>query len=206
MRSLWLWEDVEDTDLERRVLAYERILQALIAHMAEAEPSFVARLSAIFRDPFRASRGEHDPVNTHAYADRFVEAVVRLMEHRAARDAVREPTPRDPRDNVGEDKDVVAVLEGPAATLLQISHCADIWELTKDGSFYGHYAADQSAFDAAEAAAFAIVAAGGTADLLWNDEQPQWSEERDVSPFDVVQTMEFRAGSTRITREYRTRN
>jgi hypothetical protein len=32
--------DVENTDLERRGLAHEQILQALIAHMAEAEPKF----------------------------------------------------------------------------------------------------------------------------------------------------------------------
>jgi hypothetical protein len=32
--------DVENTDLERRVLAHEQILQVLIAHLAEAEPNF----------------------------------------------------------------------------------------------------------------------------------------------------------------------
>ena len=33
--------NVEDTDLERRVLAHEQILQALIAHMVETEPRFL---------------------------------------------------------------------------------------------------------------------------------------------------------------------
>jgi hypothetical protein len=37
--------DVENTDLERRVLAHEQILQALIAHMAETEPKFLDRLN-----------------------------------------------------------------------------------------------------------------------------------------------------------------
>ena len=32
--------DIENTDLERRVLAHEQILQVLIAHMAAAEPYF----------------------------------------------------------------------------------------------------------------------------------------------------------------------
>jgi hypothetical protein len=40
--------NVEDTDLERRVLAHEQILQVLIAHMAEAEPKFLDRLQQIF--------------------------------------------------------------------------------------------------------------------------------------------------------------
>jgi len=40
--------DIENTDLERRVLAHEQILQVLIAHMAEAEPKFQDRLQQIF--------------------------------------------------------------------------------------------------------------------------------------------------------------
>jgi hypothetical protein len=32
--------DIENTDLERRVLAHEQILKVLIAHMAETEPNF----------------------------------------------------------------------------------------------------------------------------------------------------------------------
>lgn len=52
----WPTGTVEETDLERRVLAHERILQALIAHMAEADPQFIARLSAVFSDPLPAGR------------------------------------------------------------------------------------------------------------------------------------------------------
>ena len=40
--------DIENTDLERRVLAHEQILQVLIAHMSEAEPRFLDRLQKIF--------------------------------------------------------------------------------------------------------------------------------------------------------------
>jgi hypothetical protein len=39
---------IENTDLERRVLAHEQILQVLIAHMSEAEPKFLDRLQQIF--------------------------------------------------------------------------------------------------------------------------------------------------------------
>jgi len=41
--------EVENTDLERRVLAHERILQILIVHMAESEPKFLDRLRAFSR-------------------------------------------------------------------------------------------------------------------------------------------------------------
>jgi hypothetical protein len=40
--------DVENTDLERRALAHEQILQVLIAHMAEVAPKFLDRLQQIF--------------------------------------------------------------------------------------------------------------------------------------------------------------
>jgi hypothetical protein len=40
--------DVENTDLERRVLAHEQILQVLIAHMAEGEPKSLDRQRQIF--------------------------------------------------------------------------------------------------------------------------------------------------------------
>ena len=58
-----------------------------------------------------------------------------------------------------------------------------IWQVTRDGHFYGHYMAGQPAFDAAEAAARAIVANGGAADIQWNKARPQ--------------AIQFRAGSTR---------
>ncbi len=39
---------VEDTDLERRVLAHEQILQALIAQLAERQPGFLDRMLTRF--------------------------------------------------------------------------------------------------------------------------------------------------------------
>lgn len=89
------------------------------------------------------------------------------------------------------------------ATLIRVGLRSGVWQVTKDGRFYGHYMADQPAFDAAEAAALAIVAGGGTADILWNDRRPQaGSSDRakglNVAPIGVPRTMQFRAGSTRI--------
>jgi hypothetical protein len=49
--------DVENTDLERRVLAHEQILQVLIAHMAEAEPKFLGPATANIHETPHIGRG-----------------------------------------------------------------------------------------------------------------------------------------------------
>jgi hypothetical protein len=51
---------IENTDLERRVLAHEQILQVLIAHMAEAEPKFLDRLEQIFTQQHTLGANEQD--------------------------------------------------------------------------------------------------------------------------------------------------
>ena len=72
--------DVENTDLERRVLAHEQILQVLIAHMAEAEPKFLDRLKQIFTKHHTLGSDEQDYTDTAAYAEQFIQQVVRLRE------------------------------------------------------------------------------------------------------------------------------
>jgi hypothetical protein len=72
--------DLENTDLERRVLAHEQILQVLIAHMAEAEPKFLDRLQQIFTKHHTLGAGEQDYTGTAAYAEQFIQQVVRLRD------------------------------------------------------------------------------------------------------------------------------
>jgi hypothetical protein len=69
---------IENTDLERRVLAHEQILQVLIAHLAEAEPKFLDRLKEIFTEQRTLGANEHDYTDTAAYAEQFIQQVVRL--------------------------------------------------------------------------------------------------------------------------------
>jgi hypothetical protein len=68
-------------------------------------------------------------------------------------------------------RNVDAAPQPPAATLFEIAHRGGIWEVTKDGRFYGHYLSQQPAFDAVEAAAHAAVASGGSADILLRGER-----------------------------------
>jgi hypothetical protein len=69
---------IENTDLERRVLAHEQILQVLIAHMAEAEPKFLDRLKEVFTQHHTLGANEQDYTDTAAYAVQFIQQVVRL--------------------------------------------------------------------------------------------------------------------------------
>lgn len=70
---------IENTDLERRVLAHERILQALIRHMAEGEPDFLARLSRTFGRGHTLGQDEQDHVSTKQYGEQFIEAIERSI-------------------------------------------------------------------------------------------------------------------------------
>jgi hypothetical protein len=72
--------DVENTDLEQRVLAHEQILQVLIAHMAEAEPKFLDRLQQIFTRHHTLGADEQDYTDTAAYAEQFIHQVARLRD------------------------------------------------------------------------------------------------------------------------------
>ena len=73
--------NVEDTDLERRVLAHEQILQVLIAHMSEAEPKFLERLQQTFIENMHIGASEQDYTDTLAYAHQFIGQVARLKEN-----------------------------------------------------------------------------------------------------------------------------
>jgi hypothetical protein len=72
--------NIENTDLERRVLAHEQILQVLIAHMAEAEPKFLDRLQQIFTKHHTLGADEQDYTDTAAYAEQFIHLVARLRD------------------------------------------------------------------------------------------------------------------------------
>lgn len=152
---------VENTDLERRVLAHEQILQALIAHMAETEPEFINRLSCAFNNPDHLSRREHDYTDTAQHAEQFVREVIRLGE-RSGKPAVPANQPAGPflrASAVEHDREQ----HGTVPTVFLVAHQAGRWTVTRDGQFYGHYFAGKHALDAAQAAVRAIVANGGSA-------------------------------------------
>ncbi len=154
---------IEETDLHRRVLAHERILQALISHMAEIEPDFLTRLHAIFTEPVRMDRPEHDYRDTASYAADFLKTVVRLGADRTEPTELPTFSSWLKAEAHGEEPDA-APRQG--VTLLQIFRRSRIWHVHKDGSFLGDYRTLQHARDAADKAMRQILATGGIAQLV----------------------------------------
>lgn len=76
----------EITEIERRVLAHERILQALIGHLAEDDPEILAQLKTRFGNGHNLGQYEQSYVSTDDYGDHFVRLVELEVERRRRRD------------------------------------------------------------------------------------------------------------------------
>ncbi|MCW3784637.1 hypothetical protein [Defluviimonas salinarum] len=139
----------ETTDLERRVLAHERILQALIAYMARTEPRFIDHLRERFVEPMSMARHEHDHRETDDYAEEFIRAVMLLGEERAPNAKEPEMTDKQPeqpksRGEKGSFMDRPAQRGG-----VQVRERNGIWEVQVDGKFLGDYHQQEHALAAA---------------------------------------------------------
>lgn len=65
----------EETTLERRVLAHERILQALICDLADDDPAIFERLNLRFGDGHDLGTYEQDFVTTGHYCEHFLRSI-----------------------------------------------------------------------------------------------------------------------------------
>ena len=147
---------VENTDLERRVLAHERILQTLIAELSAGNPGIIDAVKEKFVVESRRSY-QHDYVETDDYAEQFMVEVQRLIRSLPRRDSQPEPkadqaepallahTTRRPRDLIRT----------------QLRH--GVWHVTRNDTFLGDYKAAEPAFDAAIKLARDIERDGGSA-------------------------------------------
>lgn len=139
----------ETTDLERRVLAHERILQALIAYMARTEPRFVDHLRERFVEPMRLAQREHDHRDTDDYAEEFIRAVMLLGEARAPRTKEPKVTDKHPGSPKGQGR-LAPLQERPARRdRVQVRERNGIWEVKVDGKFRGDYHQKEHALAAA---------------------------------------------------------
>ncbi|MDG4650522.1 hypothetical protein P6F26_18920 [Roseibacterium sp. SDUM158017] len=139
----------EATELERRVLAHERILQALIAYMARTEPRFIDHLRERFVEPMRMTKHEHDYRETDDYAEEFIRAVILLGD-------LRPPMAKEPdmTDNEtappGRGDGQGSGMERPEQPdRVQIRERSGIWEVKVDGKFHGDYHQKEHALAAA---------------------------------------------------------
>lgn len=139
----------ETTDPERRVLAHERILQALIACMARTEPRFVVHLRNRFVEPMRMVRHEHDHRAADDYAEKFIRAVMLLGEARAPQPRGPELTDRQYNSAEVREGDGPFVKRPARIDRVQVRERSGIWEVKVDGRFRGDYHQKEHALAAA---------------------------------------------------------
>ncbi|HEY1926130.1 MAG TPA: hypothetical protein VGG92_01580 [Caulobacteraceae bacterium] len=148
---------VENTDLERRVLAHEQILQALMAQLAEGKPEFLSRM----RDRFASARRgayEHDYVETADYAEAFLREVMRLG--RVGRDATR-ATP----SSLAATSARPVTRGADSRVVVRSALSSGIWHVTRNGDFFGDFVSEEAARLSAKGAAREIQLRGGLVDL-----------------------------------------
>ncbi|MEM7685200.1 MAG: hypothetical protein AAF293_10260 [Pseudomonadota bacterium] len=137
----------ETTDLERRVLAHERILQALIAYMARTEPRFVDHLRERFVEPMGLTQRENDHRDTDDYAEEFIRAVMLLGDTPKAKEPEmndKRPAPLKRREGQG-----TFMNRPPERGGAQVRERDGVWEVQVDGKFRGDYHQKEHALAAA---------------------------------------------------------
>ncbi len=139
----------ESTDLERRVLAHERILQALIAYMARTEPRFIDHLRERFVEPMRMVRHEHDHRETDDYAEEFIRAVMLLGDARARNAKETEMTDKQPVSPKSGGGQGSSVSRPTPRSGVQVRERNGIWKVQVDGKFRGDYHKKEHALAAA---------------------------------------------------------
>ncbi|NKX44467.1 hypothetical protein [Roseicyclus persicicus] len=139
----------ETTDLERRVLAHEQVLQALIAFMARTEPRFIDHLKARFVEPMDMARHEQDYRGTDDYAEEFIRAVMLLGELRAPTAKEPDMTDRKPMPTTTRGDQAPTVNRTAPRGEVQVRERNGIWEVQVDGRFHGDYHQKEHALAAA---------------------------------------------------------
>jgi hypothetical protein len=131
----------DDTDLERRVLAHERILQTLIAHMAETEPKFLLRLTDTFCLPMKMERHEQDYTDTDSYAEEFIRSVIGLGR-KSAKKASKRVKKSQSRYLPSSVRKSIKIAPSP----FHIEHEGGVWRVSKNGHFLADYSKEEDAW------------------------------------------------------------
>lgn len=137
----------ETTDLERRVFAYERILQSLIAYLSRTEPRFLDHLREQFVEPMSMARHEHDHRDSDDYAESFVLAAMLLGDRRSTK--INETAATEKPPIFEQDKGPARSVLSPRPDRVQVRQRSGIWEVKVDGAFRGDYRRREQAMTAA---------------------------------------------------------
>ncbi len=150
-----------DTDLERRVLAHEQILQALVGYMVENDARVLERMREAFVQPVQL--GPHGFTDTQAYAARFVREVIRSGSHAPEGDG---PSPAALWDDLWPTAGESQLLNENVLVRFEIHRRDDMWEVFRDGRLSGGYISQKTALEAAQAAIHDVFCGGGSAELI----------------------------------------
>ncbi|RID91565.1 hypothetical protein D2N39_12760 [Gemmobacter lutimaris] len=147
----------EVTTLERRVLAHERILQSLIAHLTELDPQYMERLKKTFVTPLLMKRYEQNYVETEDYAAEFIRAIEILGQSVPdfAKVILTEVLPTEEK-SAGDAR----VLGFFTPTLFMIRQRENSWDLLVDGRLVRSFELETEAFDEAVRMARRIASRG----------------------------------------------
>lgn len=139
----------ETTELERRVLAHERILQSLIAYMSVTEPRFVDHLREKFVAPMTMVRREHERRDADDYAEEFIRAVMLLGQAHApvAPELQQDARPQRLPEGDAPSRHPYDLTE--SLDRVQVRERSGVWEVKVDGVFKGDYDRQDRALAAA---------------------------------------------------------
>lgn len=153
----------QNTDLERRVLAHERILQFLIGELGHDDPPLLDRLSQRF-----APQGRHADAHEHTdaedYAEQFVREIRKLGEDRPAPVPVRAKKP----DNDAVAVPLAALAKGapaPAPVAVGVRKRSGVWEVRTTDGHHGDYRQRSDAIEAALTEVGTRIDAGNVVDF-----------------------------------------
>lgn len=146
----------ETTELERRVLAHERILQSLIAYMSRTEPRFVDHLKKRFVEPMDLKLRENDHRDADDYAEEFIRAVMLLGETRPPRASEAREGARPRRIPKEEQAPERSFRPAVQPDRVQARERSGIWEVRVDGVFRGDYHQKEHALAAAALARLSL--------------------------------------------------
>lgn len=147
----------DSTDLERRVLAHERILQSLIAYMSCSEPRFVEHLKTRFVDTMSMARREQDYRDVDDYAEEFIRAIMNLGETCVTPKSNKSKPEKAARRPIELALDSThPPLPGVEQDRVRVRERNGIWEVRVDGAFLGNYQKSEHARTAAALARLSL--------------------------------------------------
>lgn len=146
----------EAIDLERRVLAHERVLQSLIAYMSHTEPRFLEHLKKRFVEPMAMVRHEHDHRNADDYAEEFIRAVMALGETKSPKSANSRVLVKPLNQSDKKQTPPHPYRPTAKAERVRVRERNGIWEVKVDGVFHGDYHEQGNAMAAAALARLSL--------------------------------------------------